>query len=545
MCVSVAGCAGRSPAATASPVGAPPATAATPTELAPELPALPAIPSALQPEPASLAATVAIPAPTRLLANLAAYADAVVPGASAMLNAVSLRPLLASELGDAVAALLDFDRPVRALVLDPTAVDGVDTPVLVLLPIVADDADAIAELARRAGEAVTVSHGGYVAIAERNVMIAAAPYALTTLIAEPPPAHPIVTVRADRLAAAHAGALDAALAQLGASLELADLPAQPTLGASPRATLEFLTEVVTGIVRDTRALTLELRIDAAAAALVLSLEPRSNTAMSRAVSGHPNPDMRQLARVPAAPVVWIARMDWMRVLERMAPMYSEELRALYTSVYADMQELSYAIDVSGQQGSVAGTLSYGSPATANRALAAISEALDRGFGGLPAGLALAIKHEARAYRHRAARVSKVTIEGQGISQPLEFDYALSDRAIGFAIAFATSSGQLADGGTLAVMKTLLDRQSAKPPARSAELTSAADAATAAGDNLTVLVDVAHLLAQSMGKPIQPSRGVPASLSFDLHDGGASLRVTVPASHARAIAPLVGGLGLGG
>ena len=232
------------------------------------------------PPPSELMVSVAL-GPTGSLRGLQAYADAVQPGAGAMISDQVVRDGLAKAAG--MHSLDGFDPSGWTYVL---VADGADT-----VAVLGKVADAT-KLAASADTAHVMVKGSWAAVGPKPLLERIGPYAFAAIANQPAPAAPTITVYLTQVMARHQREVQAFMTKV-----------QGTMAATGGPMAQMVTAYIDGfnsLVADTEALTIRLEAAADAAWLDLSLTPRPRSRLAAFVAlQHPS-DHALLDKLPAA-----------------------------------------------------------------------------------------------------------------------------------------------------------------------------------------------------------------------------------------------------
>ena len=236
-----------------------------------------------QPRPIDLLVSLSLPAPAKNLAALRSYADAVMPGLGAGLPIGSAEQFLTFLTGGGLAGL-DQNKPIRALLASPR--DYPDSWLLI------GTAASGGEGAASDDSRVVFRHGGLVAVGAPSVVELLAPYAFTTLSAEPMPAELTAIVH-----------IDAVRVYLQEQIKIMLSATAASAQRDPRgAALATAVRAVMKLVAESDRLALSLSAQGTSASASCALIPKADSAFAAVVAGETPAQFSLLGELPRAPV---------------------------------------------------------------------------------------------------------------------------------------------------------------------------------------------------------------------------------------------------
>jgi hypothetical protein len=252
---------------------------------------LPAVPDQPAAEPASVIAVVSLGDPAGQLAQFAAFADAVQPGMGAMLNLNQFMPMLAGAVGAPGLDGYAVDKPMYVIALDPKASGGS----ALLVFGVGDPARLKGSVG---GSAELMIHKGFAAVGSRGSLRAAAPWALSNLVSQAPPAELAMVVHMRRFMAGQGAEIEQML--------------RSSMGPSQRPEELKIAEGVFSVVQQVDRF--EGLLAAGPAGLTASgwLVPVAQTKLEAFAATQQPTDYGFAARLPAGewPMLYAARLDF-------------------------------------------------------------------------------------------------------------------------------------------------------------------------------------------------------------------------------------------
>jgi hypothetical protein len=487
-----------------------------------------------QDAPAALLATVAI-GPVTTLRGLAAYVEAVSPGASAGLNDRALRRELADAIG---VRSLDGVDPTSWMYLLVVSTSG--PPVLGLLARVSD-ARAVADSA--AGSAVIKR--GWAVIGDKPVTDGVGAYALATLAAQPAPRAPGAILYLPHLLARYRTEIEQGHKQLIA--QFAQAPGDQMM----RMMVPVLDGMIQGLGEiDQVAVTLEASPDLVA--LDLALTPRPKSRLAGFVGVQRPSDYALLDKLPAAagPTSVIAGhleagpyRDGVfeltaTVLGAEAKEMVDALGAFFKATTGDLAATLHARPGAG----MLGTQLFGvsDAAAASQAIARLLELFGAGrtFGSPQMTTTItplpdAPVHDGVALRgyHTSYDLSKIppaqrqAMERFAPAGGVDTRLAVFDR-FGTVV---TGLDSIADASRLIDAARGKAPRFVTPPAIARFLTGS----RARKDSMAMAIDIAGFLASMTGAP-QGGGAAPLLVSLGFADRRAHFRVAAPVASVRAM-----------
>jgi hypothetical protein len=247
------------------------------------------------PEPADLLLVVSAASPKAVLENMAAYANAVKPGAGAGLDEAAFLKVLASPPGAPELQGLDLGKPLHFLLLDPKA----HPKPVVLVAGVADEA----KLKAITGASVRI-HNGVALIGDEPAVAVVADHAFW-LAGRPAPSSPTLSLAPGKLVARYRQEIADFRNQMG------QIMAQQAPGMAK--VLEVEIDLFLKLADQTDRLTVLVDATAADAWFELGLAPKAGTMFAGFVAAQkPGIDPSLLELLPAVEkptMVMVGRMD--------------------------------------------------------------------------------------------------------------------------------------------------------------------------------------------------------------------------------------------
>lgn len=488
-----------------------------------------------QDAPPTLLATVAI-GPVTTLRGLAAYVEAVSPGASAGLSDRALRRELAQAVG---VRSLDGIDPASWMYLLVVSTSG--RPVLGLLAKVSD-ARALTDGA--AGSALIKR--GWAVIGDKPVIDGIGAYALATLAAQPAPRAPGATLYLPHVVARYHTEIEEARKQLDAQFAQAR-PDPMTRMMVP--TLDGMIESLAEI--DQVIVTLDASPDLVA--LDLAVAPRPRSRLAGFVGVQRPSDYALLGKLPAAAATMGVIAGHLEagpyrdgLCELTAGMFgfgANEVKGAFEAfLKATTGDIAVTLQLAPGSTMSAGQLfGVSDTAAANRAIAAWLDAFKAGrtFGS-PA-MATTIRTLPDAPVHDG-----VTLPGYHTSYDLSkappdqrkaMERMLGADGADTRMAAFDGVGTVATGpDSVAAAGGLIDAVRGKaprfvtPPAIARFLTES----RGRKDSMAVTLDMARILASMAGAPARAGDDAPVMLSLGFADRRAHVRIAAPLASMRAM-----------
>lgn len=254
------------PAPTAEPAAPPPAPPSVE-----ELLAAIDIPDQPVPMPDEVWGGISLDDGRRLVAETAAYAETVQPGAGAGMTWEGI-VAVARQQGVDLAGL-DFSRPVWMVGLDRSVAD----PPVLILARVADEAALRSTLASSGRQ--VIMRDGWAAIGSVAALKLAAPWALSTLVDEQPGPGLVIDLRGRMLADTLWPELEPILAHQVKALAGSDSVPLPEL-------VSQLAVLTRALMTESRGASFRLGFEGGAFELEVTIDPRAGTPLATVATGH-------------------------------------------------------------------------------------------------------------------------------------------------------------------------------------------------------------------------------------------------------------------
>jgi hypothetical protein len=490
-----------------------------------------------QDAPAALLATVAI-GPATTLRGLAAYLDAVSPGASAGLSDQALRRELARAVG---VPSLDGVDPASWMYLLVVSAAG-RPPMLALLAKVGDAKTVMDSV----GGSARIQNG-WAVIGDKPVIDRVGTYALTTLAAQPAPSAPGATLYMPHVLARYRTEID------GARKEVAAQSAQAPGDQMTRMMGPFVDGVIGALGEiDQVVVTLEASPDLMA--LDLAVAPRPNSRLAGFVGIQRPSDYALLDKLPAAAAPTLVIAGHLEggpyrsgMSELTAVMFgAKEMKAGTEALFkATTGEIAATFRLSPGSGmSAAQLLGVSDMAAANRAFAVWLDGLKPGRTFGPPQMATTIRALPDAPVHDG-----VTLRGYRTSfdlskTPPEQRKAM-ERMVGANGGAETWMAAFDGVGTIVggpdsstVAGQVIDAVRGKaprfvtPPAVAQFLAES----RARKDSLAMTLEMAGIVAAATGAAPRGGGDAPMRFSLGFADRRAHLRIAVPVASIRTMMP---------
>lgn len=488
-----------------------------------------------QDAPAALLATVAI-GPVTTLRGLAAYLEAVSPGASAGLNDRALRRQLAQAIG--VRSLDGLD-PTSWMYLLVVSTSG--PPALGLLARVSD-ARAVTDGA--AGSAVIKRD--WAVIGDKPVIDAVGGYALATLAGQPAPRAPGATLYLPHVLARYRTEIEGVRRQLDA--QLAQAPTDQMMRMMAPA-LDGMIEVLTEI--DQVIMTLDASSDLVAIDLAVAPRPRSRLAGFVGVQ-RPS-DYALLGKLPAvaAPTGVIAghleagsyRDGLFELTAGMFGAGAKEMKAALDAFFkVTTGDLAATLQLSPGSGMAVGQLfGVSDTAAANRAITGWLDAFKAGrtFGRPELATTIRTLPDAPVHDGVALRGYHTSYD---LSKALPEQRKALERMVGAngadtrMAAFDGVGTIVAGPDAVAAAGRLIDAARGKTPRFVAppDIAQFLTGSRARKDSLAATLDMAGIVASMAGRAPRTGDAAPMMLSLGFADRRAHLRLAAPVASMRAM-----------
>lgn len=488
-----------------------------------------------QDAPAALLATVAI-GPVTTLRGLAAYLEAVSPGASAGLNDRALRRQLAEAVG--VRSLDGLD-PASWMYLLVVSTGG--PPQLGLLARVSN-ARAVTDSA--AGSAVI--QRGWAVIGDKPVLDTVGGYALATLAGQPAPHAPDATLYVPHMLARYRAEIEEVRTQLGAQFaRTRPDPVMQMMAPAFHGMIDALAEI------DQVIVTLDASPDLVA--LDLAVAPRPRSRLAGLVGVQRPSDYALLGKLPAvaAPAGVIAghleagpyRDGLFELTAGMFGAGAKEMKATLDAFFkATTGDVAVTLQLSPGTGMSVGQL-YGvsDTAAANRAITAWLDAFKAGRTFGPPELATTIRtlpdapvHDGVALRgyHTSYDLSKAPPDQRQAVERMVGAGGADTRMA----AFDGVGTIIAGPDTVAAAGRLIDAVRGKAPrfVASPAIAQFLTGSRARKDSFAAILDVARILAGMAGGAPRTGDAAPVMLSLGFADRRAHVRFAAPIASMRAV-----------
>lgn len=489
-----------------------------------------------QDAPAALLATMAI-GPVTTLRGLAAYVEAVSPGASAGLNDRALRRELAEAIG---VRSLDGVDPASWMYLLVVSTAG-QPPMLGLLAKVSD-AKTVTD---SAAGSVRIRNG-WAVLGDRSVIDAVGGYALATLAGQPAPRAPGATLYLPHVVTRYRTEIEEVRRQMDA--QLARAPGDQMM--------RMMGPMVDGMVAalgeiDQVIVTLEASPDVVA--LDLAVAPRPRSRLARFIEIQRPSDYALLGKLPAAAAptsVFAGHLDAGPyrdgLFELTAGMFGaggkEMMAALDALFKATTGDLAATLQMSPGSGMALSEL-FGvtSAAAASRALAGLLDGFGAGRTFESMQVTTTVKalpdapvHDGVTLRgyHASYNLSKAPPDQRAAMERFSPAGGVDTRMAVFDGVGTVASGP----DSVARMGRLIDAARGKaprfvaPPAIAEFLTSS----RARKDSLAMTLDLAGLFASVAGTAPQAHDDAPLLISLGFADRRAHVRIAAPVAGVRAM-----------
>ena len=489
--------------------------------------------------PAELLASVAI-GPASTLRSLAAYVDAVKPGASVALSDAFVRQGLAQAVG---ASSLDGLDPAAWSYLLVGSVDA-GPPAVALLGKVHD----AKKLAESAAGAEVMSKGGWAIVGPKPLLERVGAYALVTLAAQRAPRAFTATVYMPHLMTRFNDQIQGVRSSMVAGL------AQPA--AAQMA--EFITAYVDGLLSlagDTEKVVVTLEATAALASLDFAMVPRAGSRLARFVAVQRPSNYALLDRLPDMPAAVLLGGHLElgpyreRMLELMATFYSraasKELIAAMESLIKVMTGELAVVARFGPGTGMAFTQEFGvtDSAAADKAFAVMLGLFKNGQTFETMGIGMTIKTNPGTVPHDGVALRSYET-GYDLSKVPEADRKAMETLYprgSMAVHLGTFDrlGMVAFGpDSLAEARRAIDAARGKAPRFAAPqiVGQLLASSRARKDSIAMMMDIGTLMAgiaAAAGGPPRASAEVqPMVMSLGFADRNAHIRIGLPATTAR-------------
>lgn len=523
-----------------APTPAKPTPPATVTEQPPAIAeppadALPAIPSAPIAEPAAVLVHATAGDLPALLPRLDAFTSVVQPGGGMRFSLDVIR-MIAGQAGLDLSGV-DLARPAHLLVLDPA--QHAEPFVLV---VAVDDRAALDAVAKQTGLRV-LEHQGYAALGTHDALVAAGPYALSTLAVQPAAPSPRIEIAVDRGRRLVQDRFESALAEIVAA-------APPEQRASMKLSVEGYAALLEQI--DRAAFVLD--VEPGRASVTIRLSGKPGTTLAAFIAAQRPAKLELLRELPAAPYVMGGALDLSTIWDFMTAVSAASMDQLYRDanlagpMMAAWPKLLTGENAAALELGTAGPRLHATwDITDAAAVAAMWRDYFQNLAKTPLPGKLELKLKLDAGRHRGVKLSTMTI-APGRAMPAEeriaYDFFGGQIAVGYAV---TDTRLMMGGGGDGVraMKDAIDRGADRARTVDASLVPVVAELRARGESYLVAVDlvgfrdyfVAFAAAGPKGKrpALAPSTRAPAFLAIGRDGDELTFRVVVPATQ---LAPLL-------
>lgn len=506
-------------------------------EPAPDQPAseLPPIPDSPAPAPASLLGVLSIPSPSTTISDLGSYFGSISPDVASMANTKLLDELL-GELTELDVDGIDYSKPVYVLFL--SSGNSLDR----LLVGTAENRQAVDAAARRS-QAMAQHHQGWFAVGRQRGLELGASYALSTLPGQKLSKNPTLSIHVDRIRAQYESTLTAMLPLIESELQKQGDDAEAARSVLHGALSMF---------RQTSRIEVTAEVDATNASLRVEVVTDESGGITK-FAAKQRPATFQEAHIMAdAAVIGAGVLDWGDAMEALFSVSRTSMKKLYGAGADKMiaaaaesaklfdGEFGFAARRDGKATVAEAAFSSSKP---DRMIEKFYELMSASMKAAAENGYVEVRGRTKSFRHRRIWVGTFTSRPKK-SAPPEIKKVLEKTwgKDGSQTCFAVTGGRaLLSIGAHAKkrIKARIDRALAdKPASSSTGMTQALDRARAAKESLLVLLDGPAILSWSKGTSVPASGGEPASIGFGFLNGNLHVRLTVPASQAKAIAGAV-------
>lgn len=504
------------------------------------------VPLATPPE--AVVATVSTASLAAAAGGLRAYADAIRPGASAVMGDGMFASGLARAAGAGSLDGLDLAGPVHLVVLDdPTRV------------VVVGKAADRGALEKARGEAHLVVRDGWALVGPKDAIDAIAGWVVPGLVGARPASSVEATVHVDRLMTRHAAAVTEMREAVSRQMAAAD----PSGGA---VMVEYMTALF-NLAGDSARLTAAFAIDQGRADLDIALVPRAGSALAGFVAAQKPSDFSALESLPAAApldmlmagrlVLGPYRKGALAMFSRMMNVGDGEVFTRLFTTLADLAtgDVAAAFAVTPGGVTMVELIPVSDAAAAEKAVREVALATAGGTQVDAMGIRLTHTGRADLARHGGSVIHGVTTTVDLASvPPMQRDLLArmyGDGGQKMHLAFPPGA-LVASIGDLALCQQAIDARAGTAPRLrlTPHLTAAFQAARARRDSILFVMDLAALFASFRASispgtpgapgappppPAAPAPGLAMSLGFA--DRAAHLHITLAAETVRAVTTL--------
>ncbi len=526
-------------AAGAEGAAAPAAEAAAPTPApAPQR----EIPTAPQPAPDSLLATIVVADPNATLGAVQQAVAQIQPGLAAMVNTGFLDQAIAEMTGATKVAGIDYGQPVRVVMFDPSSGQG---GVLVVAGV-ADEA----LLRQSVGNGIeVVARNGLAVVGAAPALDVGLGYAMTSLLSEPLPAEPTVTFHVGMVVRVHGQQIDAMLPMLEGALAGADKPAEAQAGLT-------MIKGLVSLAKQLDVLTLSLDVANDAVSVNLAATPVGQSNLAGFIGQQQPADFDRLAPIEPGAFSFAGRLamggfyDWM--MSALTPLYSQiygdKAQAMIdtSKEWAGLlgQEFTMSVGLGADGMWMVGTWDVTDGKKADKLFRSVLKLLPKKPVG-EKGAEMKFKARVNAMRYRGVAVHEMSMS-MAKTVPPEARAAL-DKMFGkggmqFFFGAAGKRLVMAMGkDSKKRLKTVIDvvKGKKKPAAPGPGLASALARAKQHGDSMVVTYDLPALATALQVIPAAPAAdvaGEPVTFAIGFAGGKLGTRITVPLDQIKALMP---------
>lgn len=535
---ALAACGEATPQAPDQPVAEqqPPEKPAPPAETAPHQPAsdLPPIPDSPAPAPPSLIGVLSIPSPSTFLSDLGSYLGSIRAEAASMATPRLLDEVL-GELTELDIDGIDYSKPVYVLFL--SSGNNLER----LLVGTAQNRQTVDNAARRS-EAIAQHQKGWFALGTRRALELGAPFALSTLPNQKLSKSPTLSIHVDRIRTQYESTVSAMLPLMESELK--------KQGGDDAEAARMMLHGALSMFRQTSRIEVTADVSATDASLLVDVVTDRDGGIAKFAARQRPATFREANLMANAAAIGAGVLDWGDALDGMLSLSRAPMNKIYGSGADKMiaatkasarlfdGEFGFAVGRDGKASVVEGTFSSSKPdEMANKfyeMMAATTKV------GAKDGY-VEVRGRAKSFRYRRIWVGMFTTKPKK-SAPPETKQALEKTwgKGGSQTCFAVTGGKaLLSIGNRAKkrIRARIDQAVANKPASSTSaITRALDRARAAKESLLILLDGPTILSWRTGASGAPGRGGElASIGFGFQDDQLHVRLTVPASQAKAMA----------